>query len=196
MSEGVGNSVSIDWLSGAALSGRPVQRSAKRLSQIKNLFLDLKSAAALDPETVVYRVEYWLPVKEGTSGGLFWGTTVVEPGTVGDEFFMTHGHFHANRDRAEFYATVRGQGALILMDESGHTRFEAMQPGSLHYIPGRVAHRVANTGHSELAFVGCWPSDAGHDYDVIRRNGFGARLRAVNGAPVLIPDSADEKRSA
>jgi glucose-6-phosphate isomerase len=187
--------VSIDWLSGAALSGVPVQRSTKHLSQIRNLFFDQESAAALDPETIIYRIEYWLPVEEGTPGGLFWGTTVIEPGKVGDEFFMTHGHFHANRDRAEFYATVRGQGALILMDESGQTRLEAMLPGSLHYIPGRVAHRVANTGKNELTFIGCWPSDAGHDYDVIRHKGFGARLRALNGAPVLIPESADERPS-
>ena len=185
--------VSIDWLSGAALSGNPVQRSVKRLSQIKTLFKDRQSADALDPETVVYRVEYWLPVAEGTPGGLFWGTTVIESGAVGDEYFMTHGHFHANRDRAEFYATVRGQGALILMDESGQTRFEAMRPGSLHYIAGHVAHRVANTGGGELAFAACWPSDAGHDYEVIRRDGFGARLRSVNGTPVLVQESADER---
>src|SRR5581483_1451431 len=145
-------------------------------------------AAGMDPEAVVYRVEYWLPVTEGTTGGLFWGTTVVEPGRVGDEFFMTHGHFHAMRNRAEFYATVRGEGALILMDEDGRTWFEPMQPGSLHYIPGATAHRVANTGSAPLAFAGCWPSDAGHDYAAIRETGFGARLLDIDGQPILVPD--------
>ena len=36
----------------------------------------------------------------------------------------------------------------------------------------RVAHRVANIGYSVLSFAACWPSDAGHDYQVILENGF------------------------
>ena len=179
--------IDINWSSGA-LSGAPVRTSIKKLGQIRSLFRDSARTGEMDPDTVVYRVQYWQPVEEGTAGGLFWGTTVIEPGKVGDEFFMTHGHFHATRDRAEFYATVRGQGALILMDESGRTRFEAMMPGSVHYIPGATAHRVANTGEAELAFVACWPSDAGHDYAAIRASGFSARLRDVSGRPALIPE--------
>ena len=34
---------------------------------------------------------------------------------------------------------------LILMDRERNTWAERMMPGSLHYIPGGVAHRVANT---------------------------------------------------
>ena len=105
---------------------------------MRDLFLDQDRAATKDPETILYRVQYWLPVAEGTAG-LFWGTTVIEPGRVGDEYFMTHGHFHAAGDRAEFYATVQGRGALILMDESASTWFEPMKSGSLHYIPGHGA---------------------------------------------------------
>lgn len=185
VSGAVSSHVAIDWMSGA-LSGTPIQCSVKRLCQMRELFRDRDRAAAMDPETVLYRVQYWLPVAEGTAGGLFWGTTVIEPGRVGDEYFMTHGHFHSARDRAEVYATIRGEGALILMDEAGVTRCEPMLPGSIHYIPGCTAHRVANTGQTELAFVGCWPSDAGHDYTSIREQGFSARLRDMNGAPALV----------
>jgi len=98
---------------------------------------------------------------------------------------MTHGHFHRKRDRAEYYATVSGEGALILMDESRKTWMEAMSPGSLHFIPGRIAHRVANIGSAPLHFMACWPSDAGHDYDAIRNHGFGARLLRVDGVAKL-----------
>ncbi len=181
------SAVSIDWGTGV-LAGDAVQSSAKRLGDIRHLFLDAQSAEALDPDTIVYRVQYWLPVAEGTAGGLFWGTTIISPGKVGDEYFMTQGHYHAHRDRAEIYTTIRGEGALLLMDESGVMRCEAMTPGSVHYIPGHTAHRVANTGAAELAFAGCWPSDAGHDYGTIREKGFSARLREVNGLPVLIPE--------
>ena len=54
------------------------------------------------------------------------------------------------------------------------------------YIPGGVAHRVANIGYSVLSFAACWPSDAGHDYQVILENGFSASLQCVNGNPQLI----------
>ncbi len=187
--------IQIDWRTGA-LSGERVVCSIKKLSQLKRLFLHPEIAAGMDPETLVYRVEYWLPVAEGTTGGLFWGTTVIEPGKVGDEFFMTHGHFHAVRDRAEFYATIRGEGALILMGEDGRTRFEPMRPGSLHYIPGSTAHRVANTGSEPLVFAGCWPSDAGHDYTAIQKTGFSARLLDVEGQPTLVSDGVHGRTEA
>jgi hypothetical protein len=40
----------------------------------------------MDPNTIVYRVQAWCPVPEGTEGAQFWGATVVEPGQVGSEF--------------------------------------------------------------------------------------------------------------
>jgi glucose-6-phosphate isomerase len=175
----------IDYASGR-LTGDAVQRSVKTLGAMSCAFGDQGALTSCDPNTVLYRVEYWLPVQEGQDGGLFIGTTVIEPGRVGDEYFMTHGHFHAKRDRAEFYVTLSGTGGLILMDEQRATRWEAMSPGSVHYIHGRVAHRVANTGGEPLAFLGCWPSDAGHDYDTIRTSDFSARLRDVNGRPELV----------
>lgn len=185
MSEAAG--VMVDWLTGH-LEGKPVRTSRKTLGELRGIFRDPEAMHRMDPATIVYRVEYWLPVEEGTPGGLFWGTTVLEPGLVGDEYFMTHGHFHSTRDRAEFYGTVEGHGALILMDESGKTWMEAMRPGSLHYVPGGVAHRMANTGRTALRVAACWPSDAGHDYEHVRRHGFGARLREVNGKPSLEPE--------
>jgi glucose-6-phosphate isomerase len=99
---------------------------------------------------------------------------------------MTHGHFHLKRNRTEYYGTIEGQGALILMDENRETRMELMSAGSLHFIPPNTAHRVANIGNVPLRFVACWPSDAGHDYESIRDEGFGARLLNVNGRPMLV----------
>jgi glucose-6-phosphate isomerase len=99
---------------------------------------------------------------------------------------MTRGHFHARRDRAEFYTTVQGEGMLILMDEDRSTRVEIMSPGSLHYIPGYTAHRTVNTGDSPLVFWACWPSDAGHDYETIAERSFGARVLRRNGVPEVV----------
>jgi len=174
----------IDWTSGS-IEGTGIETSVKTLGQLGGLFLDKAAWGTIDPETEVYRVRFWRPVPDGTPGGLFWGTTFLQPGLVGDEYFMTHGHFHAQRDRAEFYATLRGTGALILMSEDGQTWLQDMHPGSVHYIPGRLAHRVANTGPEPLVFVASWPSDAGHDYARIRTEGFGKHLLRRDGRPCL-----------
>jgi glucose-6-phosphate isomerase len=140
----------------------------------------------MSPDTLLYRVQWWPPVPESTEGGLFWGTTIIEPGQVGGEYFMTHGHFHYKADRTEFYSTISGTGALILMNEARKTSMEEMSPGSLHHIPGRTAHRVANTGSRALHFVACWPSDAGYDYNEIKKKGFSARLLSKDGKPTLV----------
>jgi glucose-6-phosphate isomerase len=99
---------------------------------------------------------------------------------------MTHGHFHANRDRAEIYATVKGTGAMLFMDQDGKTWSQEMKPGTVHYIPGNVAHRVANTGDEPLTFLASWPSDAGHDYGSIRTAGFGKRMVLKDGGLCLV----------
>jgi glucose-6-phosphate isomerase, archaeal len=177
----------VNWADGA-IDAPGVRTSAKLLGQLKGIFRDQAAFAQMDPETVIYRVWWLEPVAHGTVGGLFWGTTEILPGKVGSEYFMTHGHRHAVRDRAEFYGTVTGEGMLVLRDENANVWFEPMAPGSLHYIPGRVAHRTVNTGSTPLRFVACWPSDAGHDYGVIAAQGMGARVVEEGGIAVFMQD--------
>jgi glucose-6-phosphate isomerase len=173
-------------LKSGLITGDGVEESVKLLSQLEGLFHDEAAWRKMDPETAVYRVRFWRPVPDGTTGGLFWGATYLEPGKVGDEYFMTHGHFHAIRDRAEYYATVSGTGALLLMNEGGQTWSQTMTVGTVHYIPGGIAHRVVNTGNEPLVFLASWPSDAGHDYASIRTAGFGKRILERDGMPCLV----------
>ncbi len=175
-------------LSNGEISGPLIQETFRTVGDMEGYYRDEHARQKLDPEKVVYRVQAFLPHKEGEEGGLFFGNTFIEPGLVGDEYFMTKGHFHRNRNRSEYYVTVAGSGALILMDESRKTVFEPMQPGSVHYIPFNVAHRVANIGDTVLSFLACWPSDAGHDYGTIATRGFGARLRKLNGVATLVEE--------
>ncbi|MBS1850581.1 MAG: cupin domain-containing protein [Acidobacteria bacterium] len=182
--------IQMDWSNGLLQPGAEVLESVKTLGQLDGLFADAGAWRGMDLNTVVYRVQAWCPIADGTEGGLFWGNTVIEPGQVGAEYFMTHGHFHRQRDRAEYYATISGEGALILMDENRKTWMEAMRPGSVHFIPPHIGHRTANTGKAPLHFVACWPSDAGHDYELIRQKGFGARLLHVDGAAKLVTERA------
>jgi glucose-6-phosphate isomerase len=164
----------MDWASGIA-SGDALETSSKTLAQIRTLFYDHEAASRMPADLELYRVQAYMPVAAGTEGGLYWGNTTLQPGKVGDEYFMTKGHFHRVRNRA-----------LLLMDEAGVTRYEEMSPGSVHYIPGSTAHRVANTGEVPLVFAACWPSDAGYDYETIEHEGFSARLLEREGKPTLV----------
>ncbi len=168
------------------LKGDSVIKQTRKLKDLTIIFKNEESYEKMNQEQIVYTVKSWQPVLEGTRGGLFFGTTNLRPGKVGDEYFMTKGHFHTLSDRAEFYWGVQGEGMLILMDNERNTWAEEMQPGSLHYIPAHVAHRVANVGDSTLIFGACWPSDAGHDYTKIAEHGFSARLLEIDGKPTLI----------
>lgn len=186
------SAIRMDWQSGM-VRGAGVETASKTLGQLRPLFHDQQAAARMPVDLELYRVQAYMPVAGGTEGGLYWGNTVLQPGKVGDEYFMTKGHFHRLRNRAEYYLTFHGEGALLLMEEGGATRYEPMSPGSVHYIPGATAHRVANTGKLPLVFAACWPSDAGYDYETIEREGFSARMLERDGKPILIPREARQE---
>jgi glucose-6-phosphate isomerase len=177
----------LDWPNGI-VHGTEVRTSITRLAQLKGIFRNQPAWESINPDTVVYSVQWHEPVIPGTAGGLSWGSTTIESGCVGDEYFMTRGHFHAKRDRGEYYTTALGTGMLVLMGEDRVARVEAMFPGSLHYIPGYTAHRTLNTGDVPLIFWACWPSDAGHDYETIARHGFSVRVMKHNGMPAIFSE--------
>jgi glucose-6-phosphate isomerase len=169
-----------------ALAGREVIEVSRTIGDLNGIFADESARTAMPQDTLVYRVLSHCPVAEGTGGGLFFGVTFLEPGLVGDEYFMTKGHFHAKRDAAEYYWGIGGQGILLLMDEDRRCRAERIRPGSLHYVPGFTAHRTVNIGPGLLCVGACWPSEAGHDYESIARQGFSARVLRVESEAHVI----------
>lgn len=177
--------VSID-LDNFAMHGKPVITQVRLLKDLAGIFYDHKAFASMNPETQAYSVQAWMPVEEGKPGGLYFGVSTIMPGQVGNEYFMTKGHYHSQSDRAEFYWGVKGKGMLILMDRNRNTWTEEVYPGSLHYIGSEIAHRLVNTGGEKLIVGACWPSDAGHDYAEIANKGFSARLLERDGESVLI----------
>lgn len=179
--------IQLDWKNGI-VRGAEVCKSSTSLGQLKGIFRDQPAWESMNHDSVVYSVQRHDPLGLETSGGLCWGSTTIEPGCVGGEYFMTRGHFHAKRDRCEYYTTAQGTGMLVLMGEDRVASVEPMSPGSLHYIPGHTAHRTINTGDVPLVFWACWPSDAGHDYETIARHGFSVRVMKHNGAPTIIPE--------
>jgi glucose-6-phosphate isomerase len=158
------------------LEGANVVESRRVVGDLKGYWED-EDAALSKASELLYTTQTWMPVQEGLEGAVLWGNTTLESGVVGNEFFMTRGHWHTNRTRCELCITVSGSGELLLMDESRKCRTEAMSPGSTHYVDGSMAHRTVNTGREPLVFLCAWPADCGHEYEEILRQGFGTRIR-------------------
>ena len=179
--EGVG----IDALTGAVTPS--TGEYTKRLSEFRNVYRDdkaLDEMMAAEGDLVTYKVvEY-----RAEGADIFFGTTTMMPGRVGDEYFMTRGHYHARLDRGEIYYTQSGQGMLILQSRDGKTREVEMKPGVCAFIPPDWAHRSINTGKTPLVFVWCCNQDAGHDYAEIATKGMRRLVVENNGAAICIPN--------
>lgn len=164
-------------LSTGMLSGTGVVESRRTVADLSGYWED-EAAARQMGSVLLYTTQSWFPEPDGTEGAVLLGNTVLMPGQVGREFFMTRGHWHLKRSRGEMCITVSGQGAIVLMDDARNVRLETMTPGSSHWISGELAHRTVNTGDEPLVFLCMWPADCGHDYEVIRREGFAQRVLA------------------
>lgn len=119
-------------------------------------------AASSLAETPLYRTYAWNHSQ--SEGALLWGSTILYPGRVGDEFFMTRGHRHLDATKGELMVTVSGTGWLVLKDEGGNEARERLTPSSTHHVDGRLAHRAVNDGDEALVFLTAWDTGCGHDY--------------------------------
>lgn len=155
-----------------------VIKKVTRCGDLSGVFHDPVSWRATPPDTPVYEVEM-LDSMQG-EGELYVGVTHLQPGRIGDEFYMTRGHFHQRREQGEVYFGLKGTGLLLLEDEQGKARLEPVSPGSIHIIPGFTAHRLINTGNDVLRALAVWPSVAGHDYASLTR-GFAVRVFERDG---------------
>ena len=160
-------------------------RTERHLSDMDGAYAD---GAALERlvqrgDPLVYEVlQYDVPEEVGQ---LICCTTVLHPGTVGDEYFMTKGHYHSARDSGEVYFGLSGQGYLLLMTEDGGKAAMPMGAGTLAYVPPYWAHRTVNTGEVPFVFLAVYPGQAGHDYGTIEQTGFPQRVLHTPKGAVL-----------
>jgi len=120
-------------------------------------------------------------------GQLHYGLGILFPGKIGDEYFLTKGHLHACRPAAEVYVGLRGEGVMLLEDEStGQSRMVPLRSNSAVYVPGFTAHRTINTGSEPLAYLGIYPANAGHDYGAIAQRNFKMMVVERDGKPALV----------
>jgi len=158
----------------------------RRASDLRGAFLDAGACERLVGERgdpVVYEVlQYDVPEEVGQ---LICCTTVISPGAVGGECFMTKGHYHSVRDTGEVYLGLSGTGYLLLMTEDGASAATPMRRGTVAYVPPRWAHRTVNTGEDPFIFFAVYPGQAGHDYGSIEQTGFAQRVFASPEGPQL-----------
>lgn len=164
----------VAWASGAFANG-PLIRKATRVGDLSGVFSDALVWQQRDPNDVVYSVE--MLDSPADAGALYVGVTHLNAGKIGDEFYMTRGHFHKQREQGEVYFGLSGEGLLLLQTEQGEARLERVAPGSVHIIPPFTAHRLINTGTGTLSSLAVWPTVAGHDYAALA-GGFALRVFA------------------
>lgn len=159
---------------------------ARRLSDMIGHFADLDAyqAALEQRDLVIYEVyEIQRPAR---SGELNHGITIIHPGKIGDEYFMTKGHFHSVLDTAEIYYCLHGEGLMVMETPEENWAVEPFEPGGVLYVPPRWAHRMVNTHPEEdLVALFIYPGNSGHDYGSIERKGFRKMVVDQGGRPQI-----------
>ena len=159
----------------------------RKLSAMQGQYADAASYKALlsQEDTVLYEVYEIRRPEE--SGELLHGTSILHPGKVGDEYFMTKGHFHSILDTAEVYYCLQGQGMMVMETPEGEWAVEDLRPGRVLYVPPRWAHRSVNTGdeQDQVTFF-VYPGHSGHDYGTIESQGFRKLVVERDGKPHIV----------
>ena len=119
-------------------------------------------------------------------GELIHGISIVDPGLVGNEYFMTKGHFHTVLDTAEIYFVLQGQGKMVMETPEGEWTVEDLLPGRVLYVPPKWAHRSVNTSlEQDLITFFAYPGNAGHDYGTIETQGYRKLVLHKDGQAIL-----------
>jgi glucose-6-phosphate isomerase len=164
------------------------RESLKRhLSNMRGMFNDEQAyEAQLNRQDVLIYEFYDMGVPDSEKD-IAYGTSITYPGKIGDEYFMTKGHFHTVLDTAEVYYCLRGHGYMLMENPEGEWEARELTPGKAVYVPGAYAHRSINVSSDEpLITFFAFPGNAGHDYGTIETKGFRKLLVEVDGKPAFV----------
>jgi glucose-6-phosphate isomerase, archaeal len=128
------------------------------LSELKEFLKDKKKA----DEILTLKNPLVYEVKSIEENEISYGLTLMNPGKVGKEYFMTKGHVHKNLS-SETYYLLSGKATLILK-KGKETIKVPMKKDFFHYIPQGYAHRVINNGNVPALFLSVYQTDSKPDY--------------------------------
>lgn len=166
-------------------------KTMRRLSDLKSFFHDARAVGEIlekEEDPVIYEVYSYRPLQE--EGGLSFGVTILRSGKIGDEYYMTKGHFHKKMETAEIYIGLKGKGYLLMQTKDGDATIMRIDRGTVAFVPPYWAHRTINFGDEEFVFMYTFPSDAGYDYATIEKTGFSKIVVEKDGKPVIIDRSS------
>ena len=166
--------------------GNERETTKRYLSNMKGVYSDSRALEDMlqQEDRLVYEFyELHLPQ---TPGDLQFGTSITYPGKVGNEYYMTKGHFHSILDTAEVYYCLSGRGFLLMEDPAGNWDARELTPGETVYVPKRWAHRSVNVGTEPFVTFFVFRGDAGHDYGTIETKGFRKLIVEKNGAVEIV----------
>jgi len=159
----------------------------RRLSAMKGQFLDAGAFQARLAQDDALLYEVYEIKRPEIAGELLNGLSIVHPGKVGDEYYMTKGHFHIVLETAEVYYCLKGEGVMVMETPEGEWSVEPLRPNAVLYVPPRWAHRSVNTSLTEdLVTFFVYPGNAGHDYGTIETQGFRKLVVERDGAPAIV----------
>jgi glucose-6-phosphate isomerase len=158
----------------------------RRASDMRGHYLDAMALEKLiyDHHDPVHYEVYEMPVPNDC-GHLMFCMSTLHSGMVGDEYFMTKGHYHQVVNTAEIYLCLRGEGFMLMKTPEGKCHAEKMTRGRMVYVPPRWAHRSVNIGTDRLTSFCVYPAEAGHNYGDIEREGFPLRIFNRHGQCVI-----------
>ena len=97
----------------------------RRLSAMKAQYLDTQACEAMLAEEDPLLYQVYENIRPHNSGEVLHGLSVLHPGKVGNEYFMTKGHFHSVLETGEVYHCLKGfRGGQVLKrkEELGQKR--------------------------------------------------------------------------
>jgi len=160
----------------------------RKLSDVVDVFQDKEAVKeVLKENPIIYKV-YNVQIPE-ESGHLQHCISIVYPGKIGNEYYMTKGHFHKINETSEIYLTLKGRGKLVMQTPDQKLKVLDMKEGSISYIPPYWAHRTVNIGDEPLIFFGVYRGDAGHDYGIIEEKGMAKIVIERNKNTVVLNNS-------
>lgn len=162
-----------------------------RLSDMAGRYADQAAEAELlrNSDPLIYRADEI--VAPEIYGELHTSVTVLYPGKVGDEYFMSKGHYQVDAECVKVYLGITGSGYLLMQNGAGDTMEVAMSPGTVAYCAAGWSQRTVNVGNEPFAYFKYWPANGGHDYDrVVAEGGFLKRVVERNGRPEIVNAAA------
>ena len=158
----------------------------RKLSDMKGMFRDKESERRILERTDPIIYSFSEKVLPEEPGHLQIAITSINPGKIGEEYYMTKGHYHKLAQTSEVYLGFQGEGCLLMQTMEGDFASIEIRPGVLAYIPPSWGHRMVNTGINPFIFFAVYPGDAGHNYGDIERTGFIKILVERDRKPLLI----------